>query len=579
MPHLVGEGAKLCSAKQSVHKISYHLSWLAAILSLAFPSSMAVAQPDEEAGQSKEAPLGSPYIPMDSWIYAAMDRLNAFGLTPSQIAGLRPWTRLECHRLIAEAVETLPDKEMELGESLAAEAKSIIEALRSEFGDLDDGSPSLVLESVSTRNGFIAGTPLNDSYHFGQTWINDFGRPFGKGWNSSTEFSVRAQSGRFFAFLRGEYQHAPGRDAYPLEIRQLISDLDATPLQSAKEIADTDRFRLMDSYIGVRAARMDFSFGKQSLYYGPAYGAPLSFGNNAEPTKNLKISSARPFRVPGPMSFFGQARFEFVIGKLGGHAYTRRPWFNAQKLSFKPSDNLEFGVTRWALFWGVGHPITIGSFFRHFFSVKSTGAGYYGDPEDPGDRKFGLDFSYRIPWMRKWMTIYTDSFCDADCDHIPFSYAYSPGIYLSYIPGIPKLDFRAELSSTSPFDDQYDYGGRHLYWNGQYRSGSTNYGNLLGSWVGRDARAYQAWSTYWFSPRDKIEVSFRHSKGSGIYLPGGSTQTAAKITATFEIAKKLYAEGMMQIERFWVPALGGPERNISAWLRLTWEPKFALPGK
>ena len=224
--------------KFTVRRFIYNLLLLATFLAMAFSPPRAGAQPNENGGRSKTEPIGSPYVPMDSWIYAALDRLGAFGLTPSQIAGLRPWTRLECRRLTLEAEETLADKEMELGESLAAEAGSLIEALRSEFLDADDDTPSLVLESVSIRNGLIAGTPLNDSFHFGQTWINDFGRPFGRGWSSNAEFSARAQSGRFFAFVRGEYQHAPGRSAYPADVLRLISELDAIPLQEPKEAGD-----------------------------------------------------------------------------------------------------------------------------------------------------------------------------------------------------------------------------------------------------------------------------------------------------------------------------------------------------
>ena len=99
---------------------------------------------------------------------------------------------------------------------------------------------------------------------------------------------------------------------------------------------------------------------------------------------------------------------------------------------------------------------------------------------------------------------------------------------------------------------------------------------MLGSWVGRDARAIQGWSTYWLSARNKIELGFRHSKGGARFLPGGSSQTAGKVTAMFQLARDWHAETMLQFERFWVPVLGGPQHNISGWLQLTWEPKLEL---
>src|SRR5437016_102742 len=47
-------------------------------------------------GNSSPANHGSPYVPLDSWIYRALDRLAAMGLIDSGFAGMKPWTRNEC---------------------------------------------------------------------------------------------------------------------------------------------------------------------------------------------------------------------------------------------------------------------------------------------------------------------------------------------------------------------------------------------------------------------------------------------------------------------------------------------------
>jgi hypothetical protein len=46
---------------------------------------------------------GGASVPMDSWMYPALDRLAALGYVPSQIAGVRPWTRAEVRRQVDEA--------------------------------------------------------------------------------------------------------------------------------------------------------------------------------------------------------------------------------------------------------------------------------------------------------------------------------------------------------------------------------------------------------------------------------------------------------------------------------------------
>src|SRR5947207_3113672 len=80
---------------------------------------------------------GSSYVPLDSWIYPALDRLAALGMIRSQISGLRPWTRAECRRQVLEAAGR--------GE-LAGEAVDTVQRLLTQF-DADAETGGVVLES------------------------------------------------------------------------------------------------------------------------------------------------------------------------------------------------------------------------------------------------------------------------------------------------------------------------------------------------------------------------------------------------------------------------------------------------
>ncbi|HEV8038950.1 MAG TPA: capsule assembly Wzi family protein [Bryobacteraceae bacterium] len=527
------------------------------------------AAPDDE----NTAPAGSPYVPMDSWVYDALDRLAAFGLIPSQLSGLRPWTRAECRRQVVEADQQIEAANDAKNSAVIDQAKSLLSALHREFDGEETGGTQVVLDSVYIRNGVIAGPPLNDSYHFGQTWSNDLGRPFGRGWNSIEGFQAHGESGRFFAYIDGEYQHAPGEPSYSLPTRELIAGLDGNPVQGPAAQADTNRFRTIEAYAGVRVGDFEFSMGKESLYWGPTYDAPLTFSDNAEPTKNAKLSTVHPIRLPGLLRHLGDIRVEFVIGKLGGQSYTWRPWFNAQKFSFKLTGDLELGFTRWSEFWGVGHPITVGSLIRNLTTVSST----YSTPRnDPGALKGAFDFRYRIPGLRNWLTLYSDTYATDDPSPLaaPRRAGFSPGLYLSHVPGIQKLDLRVEAASTTPYEG--DHGGNYIYYDSQYHSSNTNYGYLLGNSVGRDGRAIEGWSTYHFSPRSNVQAGYRQLKIGGKFLEGGGTQSDASLKGTVELPHQFNAAAMFQYERFWIPVLGGPARNLSASLEITWEPKLKL---
>jgi hypothetical protein len=267
------------------------------------------------------------------------------------------------------------------------------------------------------------------------------------------------------------------------------------------------------------------------------------------------------------------------MGKLGGQMYTWRPWFNALKISFKLTENLEMGFTRWSILWGVGHPITVHSLIRNFVSTSSPMGNLGVGANDPGDRKGGFDFRYRVPGLRNWLTLYTDSYCDDDPSPLaaPRRAAINPGIYLTRVPGVPKLDFRVEAPSTTPLG--LDQGGFFIYINNQYRSGNTNYGKLVGSSVGRDGRAIEAWSTYWFSPRNKLEVGFRRLKVSANFLPGGATQSDGSLRSSFMLGRDWHADAFLQYEKFYVPLLGARRDNLSGSVQVTWEPNRKILGR
>jgi hypothetical protein len=537
-----------------------------------------VAPPSQQVSAAKNnddsaSSAGTSSVPMDSWVYEALDRLAALGLIPSQISGMRPWTRAECRRQVVEADEKLATKDEAKDSALIDQARSLLSILHREFDEGYTGRLQIVLDSVYIRNGVIAGPVLNDSYHFGQTWSNDFGRPFGRGWNSIEGAQAHAESGPFFAYVDGEYQHAPGQAAYSMPTRELISTLDDNPLQGPAARAATSRFRTIEAYAGVRFGDFEFSVGEQSLYWGPTYDAPLSFSDNAEPTKNAKLSLANPIRLPGILRHLGEIRAEFVIGKLGGQSYTWRPWFNAQKFSFKLTGDLELGFTRWSEFWGVGYPITLGTLWSNLVTLSSrnTGQGSY-----PGEVKGAFDFRYRIPGLRDWLTLYTDSWADDDPSPLaaPRRAAITPGIYLTHFPGFSKLSLRMEAPSTMLL--RGDYGGQFDYFNSQYHSSNTNYGYLIGNPVGRDGRAIEGWSTYHFSARSTLQAGYRQLKVGNLFLPGGGTQTDATLKGALQLPRQFTAQVMFQYERYWIPALGGPARNLSAWLQIAWEPRLQL---
>ena len=60
------------------------------------------------------------------------------------------------------------------------------------------------------------------------------------------------------------------------------------------------------------------------------------------------------------------------------------PWVHVEKISFRPTENLEFGFERTAIWGGKGHePITIHTFLKSFFSLASPAGNVQEWPRRP----------------------------------------------------------------------------------------------------------------------------------------------------------------------------------------------------
>ncbi len=540
-------------------------------------------------GESRRQPknMGSPYVPLDSWVYPALERLAALGYIRTEFLGMRPWTRLECARLVGESEDRLREEE-----SSPQEPDRLYHALEKEFAEdlnlLGGGSNRrLRLESIYTRFTGISGQPLRDGYHFGQTIINDYGRPYAEGANIVTGFSGWASAGPFTAYVRGEYQHAPSAPALPDPTRQVIAAVDFLPVQPPTPFASVNRFHLLDSYVAMNWENWQISFGKQSLWWGPGQGGPLIFGDNSDPITILRINRITPFKLPSVLGWLGPMRIEFFVGQLSGQQFVRtptlvgqwgrpldpQPFLHGEKISFKPTPNLEFSVSRTVIFAGESIPLTWRTFFRSMFSTAG-GTEKPRGRDDPGDRQSGVDFSYRIPRLRKWLVLYTDAFTDDEISPLgyPRRSAIYSGVYIPQLPKLPKLDLRAEAGYTDLPAGQLFPGFN--YFSLRYANGYTNNGALLGNWMGRQGQGAQAWSTYWLSPRNKIQLSYRHQKVSQEFIPGGGTLNDVGVRTDLWVRPDLSLSSSVQYEKWTFPVLApGARSNMTTSFQLTFWPR------
>jgi hypothetical protein len=535
---------------------------------------------DSEDRDSKNT--GSAYVPLDSWIYPAIERLASLGYIHSAFLDMRPWTRIECASLLQEAGEGIAAEESASGEGDRLYA-TLHKEFQHEFDVLSGNGPerSIQLESLYAGVTDISGPPLNDSYHFGQTIINNFGRPYQEGFNTYDGFSGYATTGRYTIYVRGEFQHAPSGPALPLAAREAIAQVDLNPLQPAIPFATVNQFTLLDSYVSANVGGWDLSFGKQSLWWGRGEGGALMFSDNAEPIYMFRASPTEPFELPWVLSWLGPMKTDFFFGKLAGNKFPPRPLIHGVKISFKRTRNLEMSFVFTSEFGGVGRPLTLKAVFNSFFSIASSDT--YSPYDNPGKRTLGADFAYKFPHLRNWLTLYGEGLLpeanNTNFDTNP-SPIYAPrrsavrsGIYLPRIPGVSKLDIRVEAVYTDPPTPR-SIDGRYNYWNDFYHDLYTNKNNIIGDWIGREGMGFQGWSTYWLTSRTSFAFGYRHAKVAGDFIPGGETMNDGSAKVNWQLRDDLSVSAGLQGEKWFAPILAPTaQTNWTSSINVTFWPR------
>ena len=513
-----------------------------------------------------------------------MVRLYELGYVDTIFLGLRPWTR-------RSVLRALRASQPDIMQGDSSEAKGILARLLDEF---DDENASVLrprpivygTQSAYARLLGITGTPLRDSFHIGQTIVNDYGRPYEHGFNAIAGFSTVAEAGRFSLYVRAEYQHSPAADGYSPALANTLSINDGigpfappnAPQATipAGPIAAQNPFRIVEATLSYHILKHEISLGKSDAWLGPAAGASMAWSNNAENIYSFRINRVEPLRIPLLSRLIGPVRYDFFYGSLKGHTDPNSPYVHSETLSFQPTRDLEFAFQRSIIFGGKGHaPVTLHTFLKGFFSDSGTTADEKFSREDPGARFSSFHTSYRLPKIRHYATFYVDSEVHDDVSPIdaPRRAAFRTGVDVSQFPGLRKLELRVEAASTDP-GVRTSVSGNFMYFEGIQRQGYTNKGFILGDWMGREAKGGQAWLTYHLAPQEWIQLEYLNKK-----LPkdfdSGTTQNQFKASVVKRFSRNYELNAFVQYEAWKAPIYKpGLQKDTTVAAQITWFPKL-----
>jgi hypothetical protein len=546
---------------------------------------------------------GSAYIPLDSWVYPAMVRLYSLGYLDTMYLAMRPYTRRSAlHILQASEDEILSGDDVQAQETLSA--------LLTELSDEGITSTALSaatrgkvygVQSVYTRVLGVSGAILQDSFHLGQTFFNDYGRPEEAGFNNITGFSTLNEQGPFSLYIRGEYQHSPSANGYQPALANYLGTIDQTcspavvgacsvvppaPPQATiplGAIAAQNPFRLVEATLSYHILGHEISGGKSDAWLGPGMGGAMAWSNNAENIYSFRINRVEPLRIKYLSRLLGPLRYDFFYGSLKGHTFPNDDYVHSEMFSFQPTRDFQFGFQRTIIFGGEGHePVTLHTFLKGFFDTNDTSYGEKLSRDDPGARFSEFNFSYRLPFARHSLTLYADSEAHDDVTPVsaPRRAAYRPGIYLSQFPGAKRLDLRVEGVSTDCSTLACVNGSHQYVENAGQRQGYTNKGYLFGDWIGREAKGGQAWITYHLSGNEWVGFSYLNKKTPKDFIAGGTTQNQFRIDVVKRLRPAIEAHAWYQYEGWKAPIdLPGAQNDNAFAVQVTFYPKLRTSAR
>jgi hypothetical protein len=413
---------------------------------------------------SPASALVSTNVPLGHWSYEAVDKLANYGLIESSMLTMKPLTRMEMARNVAQAVYAL-----DAMENPPAILRAIIERLEREFRD--------ELTYIGILDGSYAGSalkPLEDPYVrylYAQNkpdLENIRGDIFQRGSNFRAGFASRGRFFNTFAFYVHPEYVAPAAD----------DDVD-----------------LIEGYGKAMVGPFEVEAGKDSLWWGPGHHGALLVSDNAKPFTMIKLSNPQPLQLPWIFRCIGLIKGQWFLAELEQDRDFPGTKLSGLRLAFKPHPAVELGATRMIMFGGEGAPEM--SWFDYVKSIVSL------SEEQPSDNQLaGMDGSFLLPLPKslplRSVRIYGDFMGEDTVHSAPSKWSYLAGLQFNDVFRTGRTDVRVEWAHTHPV----------AYTHYLYTSGYTYDGRVIGHFIGPNADDFFVQVTHYLTEDLVVNLAY-----------------------------------------------------------------------
>lgn len=384
-------------------------------------------------------------LPVGSYLYDDLEYLEMKGLIPSAVLSTRPMNRSEARRLAAEAGLSLQ------ASGASPEARGVIEHLQYVT---EAGRP--VYGSVYARAAYSDGDTRTLD-------INNDGDAFGSGLGARAGIAAGADIGPFSVYLNPEFRTGE----------------------------ETTEGVLREGYARLSLDPVEFTVGREAMWWGVASHGSLLLTNNIEPLEMIRFTTTRPVVLPWLLSPLGLFKPTVFVARLERDRDFPRANLLGMRLDFKPTPNLRFALARTFMFGGEGRAdLSASDWVKVFFAADD--AEHKSSPIN-GNQLASLDVSYIyrntngywfIPFNA--VKLYTEWGAEDSSGETktPSNRASIFGALFDEPFGLAAAALRVEWADTARHGPEMLEWYTHML----YRSGYTYKGRVIGHHMGGDAR-------------------------------------------------------------------------------------------
>ena len=474
--------------------------------------------------------ISSVNVPLDSWVYDTLDRLEGYGLIESALSGTKPYSRLEAARLAAEAQRKWEERQRQKEFEGFVEKElipSLLGRLKKEFKvelvelRFEEGSRAptylkpvdeVILKYVfQTDNALYRPQTGNPPQHTVYPVFNNDGIAYQKHHNFSAELQGE---GRLWNHISLYYR----------------------PIFKAFE-GEKAKLDLEKGYLKVEAARIELEAGRDSLWWGPGYHGALLMTNNARPFDLIKLSNDRPYLLP----LLGPFKFNLFLSRLDYEEPSiPKPLLYGLRLNIKPHPIIEFGISHIVVFEGEGRgDLSFGDYLNILYSNKNQ----TGKLES--NQQVAIDLVLRWPNLDKILPLARSlkvygEYGAEDTGFLPDRRAYLLGLFFGDFLLTGRIDLRLEYANTSPRDVPTAW-----YTHNEYPP--LYHDRIFGHHVGSNGEDYFARMTAYFSPKLLLGVDFDYEiHGTGQAVKTYTYQGGVDLEYSFNDRMRLKGRYIME---------------------------------